>query len=220
MSSNYTSLKSNILFHDHDVIVINKPAGLPAVPDNSKSLSVLEIVQNEMDIKLYPVNRLDRPVSGIQILATSGKTQHRLSEKNYITKEYIAITEQQSIAESQTLSTFLRKDGRLRKAFCSDDPKIGYKEATLQYRIRQRLERYLVLSITLETGRFHQIRAQLSHLGCPVRGDVKYGARRKNPDRCIDLHAHRINIPHIGIQVTAPIIRSDKIWQAIDIDVH
>ena len=189
-----------------------------SVPDKLNSPSVLEIMQRELGVTLFPVNRLDRPVSGIQILAFSGRTQEIMSRKKTVIKEYIAITEKSSIADSQTLKTYIYRDGRRRKAHCSDTPKNGYKEAVLSYSILQHLDRYFVLGITLETGRFHQIRAQLSQLGCPIRGDVKYGARRKNSDRSIDLHAHKIDIPHMNIKITAPIHREESIWKAVHLD--
>jgi len=133
---------------------------------------------------------------------------------HFFKKYYLAVTMRPSDSEG-TLIHHMIRDGRAHKARIVA-PELG-RRSELKYRIVQELNKYVVLEVQLKSGRFHQIRAQLAHIGSPIKGDVKYGARRKNPDRSIDLHAYKIAFQDSVI--TAPLLERGGVWDHINIDV-
>ncbi len=191
------SIRDYILFQDHHLVVCNKPAGLPAQEDLSKDPSLHRLLQAYCKQDLFLCHRIDRPVSGLVILskspASAAAINDQLSQHKFY-KEYLAIVEKKDIPESGTLSNKLVKSAQFKKSYVRDEP--DAKESSLDYHVIHVLDQYLLLKINLTTGRYHQIRSQLSFAGMPVRGDVKYGARRKNKDRSIGLHSWKANFRH------------------------
>ena len=203
-----------ILYQNEDLIIANKPAGVPSQQDQTEDASILSIMEDQFSQPLFLVNRLDRPVSGCILLATSSKAQAMYSNIS-IQKRYVAITSIRDIDPQGELIYYLKRDGRKRKAFISDKKAKGYKACHMNYLIKHQFDKYLAIDIDIETGRFHQIRAGLSHFQMPVKGDVKYGARRGNKDRSIDLHAYSISIDNNALVVYADPYRSNSIWQKV-----
>ena len=202
-------LKELILHQDDRYIIVNKPAGVPSQPDKTEDLSMSESLASYLGISSHIVSRIDRPVSGAMIFSKKGG-----GHDDKINKTYIAITASPDTS-ADTLEHYLKKDGRHHKTRVVS--KEEGKLSRLTYKVLQQLDKYAVLEISLETGRFHQIRAQLGHIGCPIKGDVKYGARRGNRDRSIDLHAHQVELPHLDTPIIAPILDRGGIWQYVDI---
>ena len=121
---------------------------------------------------------------------------NELQKNRKIKKTYYAITEKRPKKDSNQLTNFLKKNQTKNKSFVVDESNTKSKKAVLNYNIIRKLENYFLLEIILETGRHHQIRCQLSHIGCPIKGDVKYGAKRPNKDRSICLHSNKIEFIH------------------------
>ena len=181
-----------ILWENEDYLVLNKPAGVASQSSNQTVPSVWKLLEQSKKQNFHLSNRLDQPVSGC--LAFS-KHQDEGFERQPIHKVYVAIVEKKKVIEpQQTLVNYVKREAAKSKSICSDDKKEGFKKAVLHYTVLKELDNYLVLKIILRTGRFHQIRSQLSHFGVPIKGDVKYGARRKNKDRGILLHAREIKL--------------------------
>ncbi len=181
-----------ILWENDDYLVLNKPAGVASQSSNQTVPSVWKLLEQERKQAFHLSNRLDQPVSGC--LAFS-KHQDEGFQKQTIHKVYVAIVEKKKDLDEQgTLMNYIKRVPAKSKSICSDDKKEGYKKAVLHYTVLKELDNYIILKIILRTGRFHQIRSQLSHFGIPIKGDVKYGARRKNKDRGIHLHAREIKL--------------------------
>ena len=217
------------LFEDNHVIVVNKRAGEIVQGDKTgdKPLSetvksyIKEKYQKPGEVFLGVVHRLDRPVSGIVLFARTSKALTRLSEMfrtRAVQKTYWAIVGNQPPQEEGTLTHWLTRNPKNNTARAYDREVPNSKQAILDYRIIAKSDRYWLLEIDLHTGRHHQIRCQLAKIGCPIKGDLKYGAPRSNPDGSISLHARRITfehpVSHQQIDVTAP-VPNDNLWQAI-----
>lgn len=188
-SSDLTRLE--LLYADELCLAIHKDPGIPCQSKNTISPTPLDIsVEKFLNEPVRLWTRIDQPVSGVVLLYRNAfeQSQHKLS---IVEKTYFALVEGHPPTDG-TLVSRLRRDGRKRKATQDEDG----KRAELTYSIVHKFDRYTLLRITPTTGRFHQIRQQLAHLGFPVKGDVKYGARRKNHDRSIHLHAFRYTIQH------------------------
>ena len=196
----FQDLQGRILYEDNHIIVFNKRTG--------------EIVQGDKtgDTPLSE-NRLDRPVSGVTLFAKTSKALERLNEmlrKGEVHKTYWALTAGKPPKPSDTLTDFLTRNEAQNKSYVS---KSG-KEARRKYTLIQSTDRYYLLEVELYTGRHHQIRCQLAHMGCPIKGDLKYGAKRSNPDGGICLLARHIQFIHpvkkTEVDVTAPVPESWK----------
>ena len=224
-------IKSRILYEDNHLIIVNKKAGEIVQGDKTGDLPLLEKVRNYLketyqkpgNVFCGLVHRIDRPVSGIVIFTKTSKALSRMNEMvktRLMSKRYYAIVENEMPAEEGTLTHYLKKNEKQNKTYSSTIPKEGYKEAILQYRTVGHSEHYTLLEVTLITGRHHQIRVQLSSVGSPIKGDLKYGARRSNPDGSISLHAAIIAfehpISHQNITVEAIPLNVDflKIWNS------
>jgi len=214
------SIRDYIIFQDHHLVVCNKPAGLPVQEDLSKDPSLHRLLQAYCKQDLYLCHRIDRPVSGLVILTKNTESAAFINDqlsKQLFSKEYLAIVEKKEIPAEGTLINKLLKSSQKKKSYINDEDADG-KESILNYKVIHVLDQYLVLSIKLSTGRFHQIRSQLSFAGIPVRGDVKYGARRGIKDRSIGLHSWRTEFIHPStkqpIQFEAPLPAND-IWPVI-----
>lgn len=224
------STKENlqVLFEDNHIIVVNKRAGDITQGDKTGDKPLNEVVKEYVKVKynkpgnvfIGTVHRLDRPTSGIVIFARTSKALERLNKMlrdKTIQKTYWALVKNKPKKERDTLTNFLKKDPKKNKSFVFKKEIEGSKKATLHYKVIQILENYTLLEIDLETGRHHQIRTQLSYIGSPIKGDLKYGFPRSNKDGSISLHARKINFIHPvskeEIKITAPAPK-DVIWDA------
>ncbi len=228
---NHQFEKSQILYEDNHLLVINKKVGQFVQGDKTGDESLLELIKNfikERDEKpgnvfLGLVHRIDRPTSGLVIYAKTSKALSRLTQmvKNReIKKTYWATVPKEMIPQTQRLVHFLKKNEKNNKAIVFPKVTDGAKEAILTYKIIKILDNYQLLEIDLETGRHHQIRAQLSKIGVPIKGDLKYGSPRSNPDGGISLHARKLEFIHPvskeNIEIVAPVPQNDAVWKACE----
>ncbi|MDX1912736.1 MAG: RNA pseudouridine synthase [Saprospiraceae bacterium] len=210
-----------VLAENADWLVLNKPSGIPATADKTGAPSLLEIAEQLYGHRLHPVHRIDRPVSGIFLLAKTTVAMAGLSaqfQARTVEKTYLAIVQNPPPAAYGTLRHYLKKQSGSNRVSVSETALAGAERAELKYTLLNSGERYHLLQIQLITGRRHQIRAQLAAIGCPVKGDVKYGARRGNPDRSIHLHAWRLAfsdpMTDEKVQLEAP-LPDDVLWNAL-----
>lgn len=196
-----------IVYEDNHVIVVSKSAGEIVQGDKTGDKPLSEFVKEYLKTKYSKpgnvfcgvVHRIDRPVSGLVIFARTSKALTRLNEmlrKNEIHKTYWAMVEGHPEQEEGTLECWMYSDGRMNKSFVCGPDHPEAKKAVLIYRTVAKGERYTILEVELITGRKHQIRLQLSRMGHPIQGDLKYGARRSNPDGGISLIAKEIDFIH------------------------
>ncbi len=220
-----------IIYEDNHLMVINKKAGQLVQGDKTGDESLLESIKNFIKIRdekpgnvfLGLVHRIDRPTSGLVIYAKTSKALSRLTvmvKNREVKKTYWAIVAKEMIAQQQRLVHYLQKNEKNNKAIVYIKPTAGAKEAILTYTVIKSLENYQLLEVDLETGRHHQIRAQLSKIGIPIKGDLKYGAARSNPDGGISLHARRLEFQHPVtkelIIIEAPVPQNDAVWRACE----
>lgn len=215
-------LSDYILEVNNQYIVSNKPAGMSSQEDKSEGKSISQLMEIYAKQQLHIVNRLDRTVSGVVLLtkkasATTNLVTQFQNKKAF--KIYLALVEKTPPKKNDTITHYLTKNAKIRKAFVAKASEKNAKKAELKYELLHSFENYHLLSIQIYNGRFHQIRAQLAAIGCPIKGDVKYGARRKNKDRTIHLHAYQIRFEHpVDRQMkeyTAPIPTSDGLWNDV-----
>lgn len=218
----------DILYEDNHLIVVNKRCGDLVQPDR-ESDEALETEIKAMikvrdhkagDVFLGVVHRIDRPVSGAVLFAKTSKALTRLNEMirtGQIHKRYWAITESTPNPEAGSLKHYIVRDGRTNRSRAYDKPKPDGKLAQLNYQVLACSTRYTLVEVELLTGRHHQIRAQLSKIGCPIKGDLKYGAKRSNPDGGISLHSRSVEFVHPvrkePLKVVAPTPAKDNLWQ-------
>ncbi len=212
--TNLHSKSDLIIYEGTHFIVVNKPPGVATQDDLSGDLSVSTWLEKHKKKQLHLVTRLDRPVSGAVLFSKTKEGNMMCKDRTSITKRYVAFTKPTTLDSSQ-LSHYINRDGRRKKAYISEEPKEGYKACSLEFQVIQQLDNYSMLEIQTMTGRFHQIRAQLSHAGLPIRGDVKYGARRANKDRSIGLHNYKLTIPNVETPIIALPIGREKIWEQL-----
>jgi len=226
MYSNKNNLE--VLFEDNHLVIVNKKSGDIVQGDKTGDKPLSDVVKEYIkekynkpgDVFLGVVHRLDRPTSGIIIFARTSKALDRLNKMlrdRVISKTYWAVIKNNPKKAADTLIHFLKKNPKNNKSTVFKKEAEGRKKATLHYTTIKNLENYSLLEIDLETGRHHQIRAQLSFIGSPIKGDLKYGASRSNKDGSIHLHARKINFTHPVskkiITVLAP-PPSEIIWNA------
>lgn len=222
-------MQPQILFEDNHLLVINKPPGVLAQGDNTKDRSVLDIVKNIIKVRdnkpgkvyLGLVHRLDRPTSGVMVLAKTSKALSRLNKQfaeKTTSKTYWAIVSGTAADTPTRLSHFLIRKQAQNKSYAHRKEVPNSKFSELIYTKKRDLDRYTLLEIELLTGRHHQIRAQLSAEGLIIKGDLKYGAKRPNKDGSIHLHARKLTIIHPTlkepISFTAPPPK-DAVWNAV-----
>ncbi|MDE6854782.1 MAG: RluA family pseudouridine synthase [Muribaculaceae bacterium] len=220
-----------ILYEDNHILIVNKASGEIVQGDKTGDEPLVETLKRyikERDSKpgqvfLGVVHRLDRPVTGVVMFAKTSKALSRLNAMfaaGEVHKTYWAISRNRPASISETLTHYITSVERNNKSYASLTPKAGAKEARLAYRLIASSERYHLLEVNLMTGRKHQIRVQLSSIGCPVKGDLKYGDKRSNPDGSISLHARRITFIHPvskqTIDVTAPVPENDALWKVLE----
>lgn len=190
--------KDWILYKDDVMMAVNKPAGIAVQPDKTGDESLVDILTEGLNIKLHLIHRIDRPVSGMVLFAYTRKTAAHLSKQfanHSIEKKYLVAVESKPEKEEATLVHYLQHDKKRKKAFISDKG-LNENKVSLSYKFLISSDRYHFLEVQMQGGKFHQIRAQLAHVGLIIKGDVKYGARRKNKDRSIHLHASKLEFVH------------------------
>lgn len=188
-----------ILYKNNQLIAFNKPAGIPVQSDKTGDKSMLELGEIYTKSKLNLIHRLDRPVSGVSLFAKTPKALASLNEQfktRQLKKTYWAVVQNKPAKPEGKLEHYLIKNHKKNISFASEVEKPGSKKGILHYKLLGSIERYHLLEINLESGRHHQIRAQLAAIDCPVKGDVKYGFRRGNRDRSIHLHARQLEFTH------------------------
>ena len=196
-----------VVYEDNHIIIVDKCSGEIVQGDKTgdKPLSdtVKEYIKQKYNkpgnVFLGVVHRLDRPVSGLVVFAKTSKALSRLNDMfrtGDVHKTYWAIVKRRDIATEGTLTDWLTRNERQNKSYAHGRDVPGAKKAVLKYKVRAVADNYMLIEVTLLTGRHHQIRCQLSHMGCPIKGDLKYGAPRSNPDGSISLLSRRVEFVH------------------------
>jgi len=210
-----------ILYKDHHLLALNKPAGIPSQQDPTEDTSAHRMAMAYAHRDLYLVHRLDRRVSGVLLFAKTKTDAAHLAkqwEAKKVKKFYYAIVPEKAIETRGQLTHYLKFDQKQNTTTSFDEKESGGEEAILHYEIIQHLEHFMVLKIDLISGRKHQIRAQLAAIGCPVRGDIKYGSKRTNEDASIDLHAYSLQFQHPTkqqyVKIIAP-LPEEGLWQHV-----
>ena len=217
-----------VLYEDNHVIIVNKAPGEIVQGDKTGDRTLADEVKAYIkhkynkpgEVFLGVVHRLDRPVSGVVVLARTSKALARLNEMfrvgGKIRKTYHAIVCAAPAEPSGTLTHWLTRNEKQNKAYAHRQEVPGSKKAVLDYRLIGSSDRYHLLEVNLHTGRHHQIRCQLAAMRCVIKGDLKYGAPRSNPDGSICLHARHIEfehpVSHKLIAVDAPYPEGNKLW--------
>jgi len=224
------STKDNleVLFEDNHLLIVNKKSGDIVQGDKTGDKPLSDVVKEYIkekynkpgEVFLGVVHRLDRPTSGVIIFARTSKALERLNKmlrERTISKTYWAVVKNTPLKEKDSLIHFLKKNPKNNKSTVFTKETDASKKAILHYSVIKKLDNYSLLEIDLETGRHHQIRAQLAYIGSPIKGDLKYGASRSNKDGSIHLHARKISFTHPvskeNISFLAP-IPNETIWNA------
>lgn len=219
-----------VIYEDNHIIVVNKAAGEIVQGDKTGDQPLVETVRKYIketyakpgNVFCGVVHRLDRPVAGLVVFAKTSKALTRLNDmfrEGKVHKTYWALSRFEPEPHEARLTHYITSTERNNKSYASLHPVAGGKEARLSYRYLASSERYHLIEVNLETGRKHQIRVQLAAIGCPIKGDLKYGDKRSNPDGSISLMARHIEFIHPVsgklISLTAP-LPSDPLWQSFE----
>jgi 23S rRNA pseudouridine1911/1915/1917 synthase len=219
----------SILFEDNHILAVNKTHHDLVQKDVTGDISLDEKIKQYLkdkykkpgDVFLGIVHRLDRPVTGAVLFARTSKSLTRLTtmfREGKIKKTYWAIVKNPPENTEGRLVHYMSRNPKQNKSYCHENPGPALKMATLNYRLIARSDKYFLIEVDLETGRHHQIRAQLAHIGCPVKGDLKYGFPRSNHDGGISLHAREIRFEHpvskVPVIITAETPTDEKLWKA------
>lgn len=223
-----------VLYEDNHVIVVNKKpsdivqgdkTGDETLPDKIKTF-LKEKYDKPGNVFCGVVHRLDRPTSGAVVFAKTSKALSRLNEQfrgKETNKIYWAVVENKPQKNTGHLENFLRKNEKQNKSYVVQNEGKEVKKALLDFRLLISSDKYHLLEVSLETGRHHQIRTQLSHIGCFIKGDLKYGAKRSNPDGSIHLHARILSFIHPTskeeITIVAP-VPEDSLWKWFEQNVN
>ena len=219
-------LEENILFEDNHIIIVNKLPSQIVQGDKTGDITLADLVKEYIKIKynksgevfLGVVHRLDRPVSGAVIFARTSKSLARLNaliKNREVKKTYWAVVKNKPPLETETLVNYLRRDEAKNKSFIAAESNKNAQKAILTYTLLACSDSYYLLEIDLETGRHHQIRTQLAGIGCPIKGDLKYGFSRSNTGGSIHLHARKLNFIHpVTLQPVSIIADTphDPVW--------
>lgn len=218
-----------VVYEDNHIIIVNKRSGEIVQGDKTGDEPLSETVKAYIkeayhkpgNVFLGVVHRLDRPVSGLVVFAKTSKALSRLNEMfrvGDVHKTYWAIVKDKPAVEEGTLTHWLVRNEKQNKSYAYDREVPRSKKAVLHYRLIGCTDRYSLLEVQLMTGRHHQIRCQLARMGCPIKGDLKYGAPRSNPDGSISLLARKVELVHPvskePVSVVAP-VPDENLWQAI-----
>lgn len=219
-----------IIYEDNHLLVVDKPAGMLVQGDQTNDRPLVDHAKQYIKEKynkpgkvfLGVVHRLDRPVSGVVVLARTSKALERMNaifRKREVKKTYWAVVKQKPPKEQDKLVHWLQKDAQKNKTRASDTPWGDARKSELRYRLLGFLNDHYLLQIEPESGRPHQIRVQLAEIGCPIRGDLKYGFKKPNPDGDINLHAKMLRFTHpvkkepMVVQAGLP---ANKFWEQFD----
>ncbi|ERT61344.1 RNA pseudouridine synthase [Prevotella sp. BV3P1] len=218
------------LYEDNHIIIVSKRSGEIVQGDKTGDEPLSETVKQYIKEKYHKpgnvflgvVHRLDRPVWGLVVFAKTSKALTRLNKMfkdGQVHKTYWAITKNAPPAEEGVLTDWLVRNERQNKSYAHPQEVPNAKKAVLKYRVIAHSDRYHLIEVNLLTGRHHQIRCQLANMGCAIKGDLKYGAPRSNPDGSISLLARRITFVHPvskeNIVVDAPLPPNDNLWEAL-----
>jgi 23S rRNA pseudouridine1911/1915/1917 synthase len=218
----------DVLYEDNHIIAVNKKPGDIVQGDKTGDAPLSDFVKQYIKVKankpgevfLGTVHRIDRPVSGIVLFAKTSKALARLNEmfqKKEIKKTYWAVVKNKPPQTAGTLEHFLLKDEAKNKSKAHVNQVKNSLQSVLEYKVIASSDKYFLLAVNPHTGRHHQIRAQLSAMGCPIKGDLKYGADRSNENASIHLHARSIRFMHpikkeiVNIEANPP---KDNLWTA------
>lgn len=212
-----------VLYKNNQLIAFNKPATLPVQEDKTGDKALINLAEIYSKSKLHLVHRIDRPASGVVLFA---KTSSALADLNQqfrertVEKTYLAVVKDLPNPPEGELLHYLKKNGRQNRSVAKREPFSGAKESRLTYRHLKSIDRYHLLEIKLLSGRHHQIRAQLGAIGSPIKGDDKYGFKRANRDRSIQLHAWKLRFQHpvskAWEEIVAP-VPDDPVWDAFEL---
>ncbi len=206
-----------VIHKSNQVLAIAKPPSL-AIQSKEKP-DLHQLANGYAKRKLFLVHRIDQPASGVVIFARNKDAAEAISaqfREGTVKRSYLAVVKNKPSLEEDTLSNYLAINHQQNKSYVVEDDAKNAKLGRLTYKYRASSDVYHLLEVTLISGRHHQIRAQLAHIGSPIKGDVKYGDRRSNKDRSIHLHAHKISFQHPITQqlitIEAP-LPADNLWQ-------
>lgn len=218
-----------VVYEDNHIIIVNKTCREIVQGDKTGDKPLSEMLKEWLKDKYAKpgnvfvgvTHRLDRPVSGLVIFAKTSKALSRLNEMfrtGQVKKTYWAVVKNNPPAQAGTLVHYLTRNEKQNKSTAYISPRTGAQRAELDYALIATGDNYKLLEVDLKTGRHHQIRCQLAKMGCPIKGDLKYGAERSNPDGGISLHARRVcfehPVSHVVVDVTAP-VPNDPLWKAL-----
>lgn len=211
-----------VLYKNNQLIAFNKPAGIPVQADKTGDKALINLAEIYSQSKLHLIHRLDRPTSGVVLFAKTQGAMAALSEQfrqRTVRKIYLAVVGEMPPAPEGNLVHFIKKQDRQNRAIAFDTEQPDSERAELHYRLMGSSDNYHLLEVEIITGRHHQIRAQLAAIGCPIKGDVKYGFRRGNRDRSIHLHSWQLQFQHPVSGETERIIAplpDDPVWHFFD----
>lgn len=218
-----------VVYEDNHIIIVNKTCREIVQGDKTGDKPLSEMLKEWLKEKYAKpgnvfvgvTHRLDRPVSGLVIFAKTSKALSRLNEMfrtGQVKKTYWAVVKNNPPAQAGTLVHYLTRNEKQNKSTAYISPRTGAQRAELDYALIATGDNYKLLEVDLKTGRHHQIRCQLAKMGCPIKGDLKYGAERSNPDGGISLHARRVcfehPVSHVVVDVIAP-VPNDPLWKAL-----
>jgi 23S rRNA pseudouridine1911/1915/1917 synthase len=221
-------LKLDVLYEDNHIIAVNKRSSDIVQADDTQDKPLSKFVEDYLKEKYEKpgnvfvgvMHRLDRPVSGVVLFARTSKGLARMNalfKDKTIQKTYWAVVKNKPPKDADIVKHFHIKDQNVKKAKLFHKEVPGSKHCELSYRIIAQSDKYYLLEIKPITGRFHQIRAQLASIGSPIKGDLKYGFDRSNPNAGIHLHARKIEfihpVKHENVQITAPVPQDDELWR-------
>ena len=221
-----------VVYEDNHIIVVNKTASEIVQGDKTGDTPLSETVKEYLKVKYNKpgnvfcgvTHRLDRPVSGLVVFAKTSKALARLNDMfrlGEVKKTYWAIVKERPKELEGELIHWMVRNEKQNKSYAYDTEKPNSKKAILRYKLIGHSQNYHLLEVDLQTGRHHQIRCQLAKMGCPIKGDLKYGSPRSNPDGSICLHARRVTFVHPVskevIDITAP-LPAGNLWNGFDMD--
>ncbi len=226
----YSAFSMEVIYEDNHLIIVSKRSGEIVQGDKTGDEPLGEEVKRYIkeayakpgNVFLGVVHRLDRPVSGLVMFARTSKALPRLNKMfagSDVHKTYWAIVKNMPPEEEGTLVHWLVRNEKQNKSYAYDKEVPNSKRAELDYKVIGRSENYYLIEVNLKTGRHHQIRCQLAKMGCPIKGDLKYGAKRSNPDGSICLHSRKMEFIHPvskkEISVEAP-VPNDALWKSFE----
>ena len=218
-----------VLYEDNHVIIVSKVSGEIVQGDKTGDQPLSDMVKDYIKVEhgkpgnvfLGVVHRLDRPGAGVVVFAKTSKAVSRLNNMfrdGEVHKTYWAVVQGKPDIPEASLEGWLTRNEKQNKSYVRQREVPGAKKALLHYRLLASSDRYSLLEVILQTGRHHQIRCQLADMGCPIKGDLKYGARRSNPDGSISLLARKVEfehpVSHIPVVAEAP-VPDDNLWRAL-----